>query len=103
MYVLVLQYLPDDGITVFGSYLHSHLIGEYKVVYWKKYIVIVHAIGQIIKVYYFNMLFTTGTGLTVKHFRNTSSSQCNAVEELKPIDQNLNYDFDFQVMHECDR
>ena len=39
----------------------------------------------------------TGTGLTVQHYRNTSSGQCNAVEELKPIDQNLNYDFDFQV------
>ena len=43
------------------------------------------------------MLFTTGTALTVQHYRNTSTSQCNAVEELEPIDQNLQYDFDFQV------
>ena len=31
----------------------------------------------------------------MKHYRNTS--QCTAVEELEPVDQNLNYDFDFQV------
>lgn len=41
-------------------------------------------------------VFTIGTGLTVRHFRNTSG-QCKAVEEIEPIDQNLKYDFDFQV------
>ena len=46
---------------------------------------------------FINTLLPTGTGLTVQHFRNTSSGQCDAVEELKPIDQNLKYDFDFQV------
>ena len=35
-----------------------------------------------------------GHGLTVQHLRY--NSDCGVLEELKPIDRNLNYDFDFQ-------
>ena len=39
----------------------------------------------------------SGTGLVVRHYRPTNSTQCSAMEELEPIDKNLQYDFDFQV------
>ena len=35
-----------------------------------------------------------GHGLTVQHFR--MNSECGRLEELPPIDQNLQYDFDYQ-------
>ena len=35
-----------------------------------------------------------GHGLTVQHFR--MNPECGRLEELPPIDQNLQYDFDFQ-------
>ena len=38
-----------------------------------------------------------GASLSVKHFRQVNDSDCDAVEELQPIDENLTYDFDFQV------
>lgn len=37
---------------------------------------------------------TAGRGLTLKVIRNTQT--CDGLEELKPIDQNLQYDFNFQ-------
>ena len=85
------QHLPDDGITIFGSFLHSHLIGEYRhgPAYYVTY--------KTNKTNYLTscMLLTIGRALTVRHFRKTS--QCKAVEELEPIDENLSYDFDFQA------
>ena len=42
-------------------------------------------------------LSNAGAGLSVKHYRKVASGGCNAVEELEPIDENLSYDFDFQV------
>ena len=38
-----------------------------------------------------------GASLSVKHFRQVNDADCDAVEELQPIDENLSYDFDFQV------
>ena len=35
-----------------------------------------------------------GHGLTVQHLRY--NSECNVLEELEPIDRNLQYDFNFQ-------
>ena len=32
--------------------------------------------------------------MTVKHYRQ--AADCDAVEELEPIDENQSYDFDFQ-------
>ena len=44
---------------------------------------------------------SVGTGLVVRHYRPSTSvtadSQCSAMEELPPIDQNMLYDFDYQV------
>ena len=37
----------------------------------------------------------TGHGAVVRHLRN--NEQCGLLEELPPIDQNLKYDFNFQV------
>ena len=36
-----------------------------------------------------------GTALNVRHFRR--NEKCDRIEELPPIDKNLEYDFDFQV------
>lgn len=37
---------------------------------------------------------TSGHGLTFQHFRK--NEECGVLEELEPIDQNFNYDFNFQ-------
>ena len=39
-------------------------------------------------------VFFTGSGLTMKVIR--TNQQCSRSEELKPVDQNLQYDFNFQ-------
>jgi hypothetical protein len=39
-------------------------------------------------------IFHSGRGLTIRHFRR--NMECGVLEELEPIDQNLNYDFNFQ-------
>ncbi|XP_019849476.1 PREDICTED: DBH-like monooxygenase protein 1 homolog [Amphimedon queenslandica] len=53
--------LPENGIKIFGSFLHTHLIGK--------------AVG-------------------VKHIRK--NTECGATEELKPIDSDPYYDFNYQ-------
>ena len=40
------------------------------------------------------MLSQLGHGLILRHFRETST--CDGLEELQPIDQNRNYDFNYQ-------
>ena len=42
----------------------------------------------------FDLHLCTGRGLTLRLIRNTT--QCGGLEELKPVDQNLQYDFNFQ-------
>ncbi len=37
---------------------------------------------------------SSGNGLTFQHFR--MNDECGVLEELEPIEQNLNYDFNFQ-------
>ena len=39
--------------------------------------------------------FSTGSGLVLQHFR--PNEECGVLEELEPIDSNLNYDFNYQV------
>ena len=39
-------------------------------------------------------LINSGRRLTLKLIRDTE--QCAGLEELKPVDQNLQYDFDYQ-------
>ena len=41
------------------------------------------------------MVHVIGVGLTLHHLRRTESCD-NELEELKPLDQNLQYDFNFQ-------
>ena len=69
--------MPPEGIKVFGNFLHTHLAGKLYV-----------GLGNI-KIPVLN----TGHGLVVKHFRET---ECGQREELKPIDENRRYDFDYQ-------
>ena len=38
-----------------------------------------------------------GTALSVRHYRN--NTECGKMEELPPIDENLAYDFDYQVSY----
>ena len=47
------------------------------------------------------MFLLTGHGLTVQHYRY--NSDCNVLEELEPIDKNLNYDFDYQQINHLPR
>ena len=42
-------------------------------------------------------LCTQGSALNVRHFRR--NDKCDRMEELPPIDKNLEYDFDFQVSY----
>ena len=42
-----------------------------------------------------------GRGLTFQHFR--VNEECGVLEELEPIDQNLNYDFNFQQYNHLTR
>lgn len=42
-------------------------------------------------------MMCVGKGLVVQHIRN--NSQCGIVEELKPIDKNLQYDFNYQTIN----
>ena len=37
----------------------------------------------------------TGRGMRVRHFRQ--NEECGVTEELPPVDENLHYDFNFQV------
>ena len=39
--------------------------------------------------------FSTGSGLVLQHFR--PNEECGVLEELEPIDSNLNYDSNYQV------
>ena len=41
-----------------------------------------------------SLIFNSGRGLVIQHFRH--NPECGGLEELEPIDQNLNYDFNFQ-------
>lgn len=79
-----LKYLTDNGITVFATFLHTHLIGTFL-----KHYVITHSIITFL----FN--FHEGTAINVRHFRKNYT--CNRMEELPSIDKNLEYDFDYQV------
>ena len=38
---------------------------------------------------------TIGTALSVRHFRN--NTECGKIEELPPIDENLQYNFNYSV------
>ena len=49
-------------------------------------------------IYLYN-LPCTGHGLRLQHFRK--NEECNVTEELEIIDENLRYDFNYQV-HACD-
>lgn len=40
------------------------------------------------------ILLFTGYGLVFEHYRMTD--ECGGLEQLQPIDQNLQYDFNFQ-------
>ena len=51
-------------------------------------------IGLCKQVYNWSCSCFIGHGLTVQHFR--MNSECGRLEELPPIDQNLQYDFNFQ-------
>ena len=73
--------MPEEGISVFANLLHTHLLGKY----------LEHNYGPVAKGHH----FPPGYGLTVHHI--TNNEQCGAIEELEPVDQNLNYDFDYQV------
>ena len=77
-----LQFIPEDGIRIFGNALHTHLVGT-KTCMLK---LIIHP--------FISYMSIAGRGLTLQHFR--MNSECGALEELEPIDQNLNYDFNFQ-------
>lgn len=46
------------------------------------------------RVYKHAVCITIGHGLVVRHFRE--SEECGGLEELKPIDENRNYDFNYQ-------
>ena len=41
-----------------------------------------------------NCALLLGHGLTLEHYR--VNEECGVLEELEPIEQNLNYDFNFQ-------
>lgn len=45
-------------------------------------------------VYHVLLKFFVGRGLTLRLIRD--SPECDGLEQLKPIDQNLQYDFNFQ-------
>ena len=45
------------------------------------------------------LLLKTGYGLNVQHFRK--NEECGVIEELEPIDTNMQYDFDYQVSMTC--
>ena len=40
---------------------------------------------------------TKGVGVSLQHY--TSTNECGAKEELEPIDKNLKYDFNYQVLN----
>ena len=69
---------------MFGDFLHTHLAGEWLYKYIK--------IPNLILRPWYHMYI--GRGLVLQHFR--WNSECNILEELEPISQNMNYDFNFQ-------
>lgn len=81
VYLFQFQYIPEDGITVFGSFLHTHLIG-------------MMAGFSIFKKWSVLSSITVGQALVVRHYRLT---ECNKYKEMEPIDRNLQYDFNYQV------
>ena len=85
---LISQYLPENGIRIFASFPHTHLLGKGCAVGMA---LLIHLNGS--------FFFCTGHGITVQHF--TTNEECGATEELKPIYQNLKYDFDYQVTTSC--
>ena len=44
---------------------------------------------------YLIVIIFIGTGLRLQHIRQ--NKECNVREELQPVDENLQYDFNFQV------
>jgi hypothetical protein len=57
------KFIPDEGIHLFASFLHTHL---------------------------------AGSGLVLRHIRETDCGSDKRVQEMAPIDSNLKYDFNFQ-------
>ena len=99
---------PPEGITVFGSLLHTHLVGKNPSIF----IMIIHDIVYNTQGFFFlcNTLHFTllcysilnwtlenisGHGLVLQHFRR--NEECGVLEELEPVDINLKYDFNYQV------
>ena len=74
----ILQRLPEGGIRIFANDFHTHLAGEYRLFCMHLYNLSIHA----------------GRGLTLEQYR--FNTECNVWEEVEPIDQNQNYDFNFQ-------
>lgn len=70
---------------MFGSGLHTHIYG-----------IATLKSSNFAKVYH--NLPCSGHGLRLQHFRK--NEECGVVEELETIDENLRYDFNYQV-HAC--
>ena len=74
-----MQYLPSGGVKIFANFLHTHLIGN----------------DHCNELYHpLPAHFTLGRKVVLQHFRQ--SQDCNGYRELKPIEDNPSYNFDFQ-------
>ena len=75
---------------MFGNILHTHIYGKvfnFTIVsLWSK----LHTV--------FIILAYIGHGLRVRHMRH--NEECNVTEELETLDENLQYDFNYQVQLE---
>lgn len=78
--------IPEEGITVFGNVLHTHLAGN---IYNSYQCTVSHAC------HLNHVIFIIGVSLILRHLRPDPSCG-NGYRELKPLDQNLEYDFNFQ-------
>lgn len=83
-FILFSKLFPAGGIHIFANLLHTHLAGKLSS---KPSLFIILS-----TVYYINI----GTGLSVRHLNQTTCSNGTRFQELKTVDRNLNYDFNFQ-------
>lgn len=74
--------IPPGGINLYANILHTHVVGM-----WSLLILIMCSLNMV--------TLLVGIGLTVQHIRRTQACG-NDYQELEPIDQNLQYDFNYQ-------
>ena len=79
-----LKAIPSTGINIFANMMHTHLVGISVVCIWDK----------LREKNTFILLLQKGRAVTLRHLRMNSS--CGGLQELPPVDQNMQYDFNFQ-------